>query len=164
MLLTNKHFIIALIVAPILAVIAYFAVDFAVSEPPQTAIAGERYPLAANPNCRYESGKCTLRNGDIEVELVSDESDASKISLTLSSELPLQGVKLAITEDPKQAEPQAMQAANSQQTQWQLDLDNTNKKESRLLVVVAVNDSLYYAETETTFIHYETSFPRGNIR
>jgi len=164
MLLTNKHFIIALIVAPILAVITYFAVDKAVSEPPQTAVSGEQYPLAANPNCRYESGKCTLRNGDVKVELLSDDSDANKIKFTLSSKLPLQGVKLALAEDLKQATPQSMLASNAQQTEWQLDVANTKTKDSRLLLVVSVNDSLYYAETEATFIHYETSFPRESIR
>ena len=42
-MLTNKHVVIALIVAPILAVIAYFATDAAVGEKPHKAQAGKSY-------------------------------------------------------------------------------------------------------------------------
>lgn len=164
MFLTNKHVIIALIVAPILAIIAYFAVDHTVSEAPKNAVAGTHYPLVAKSNCRYKSGKCTFKNGDIEIELISDESDPSLVSFTLNSDLPLQGVKLALTENTKQASPIEMQTANYQQTEWQVSLDNNTTDTTRLLLVVALNDSLYFGETEATFIHYETSFPRDNIR
>ncbi|MFT6388272.1 MAG: hypothetical protein ACJAUP_001650 [Cellvibrionaceae bacterium] len=39
-----------------------------------------------------------------------------------------------------------MRASNAQQTEWQLTLENTKTEDSRLLIVVSVNDSLYYAE------------------
>lgn len=55
-LLTNKHVVIAMLVAPVLAVIAYFAVDASVSEPPKAAQPGQSYPLAVRSNCRYTSG------------------------------------------------------------------------------------------------------------
>jgi len=67
--LTNKHLIIAMIVAPILAVIAYYGVDRVVSETPHKAVKGQSYPLAAKSNCRYKSGECTLKNGDISLTI-----------------------------------------------------------------------------------------------
>ncbi len=43
-LLTNKHVVIAMLVAPVLAVIAYFAVDASVSEAPKAAQPGKKLP------------------------------------------------------------------------------------------------------------------------
>ncbi len=41
----NKHFIIALLIAPILSLIAYFGTDMALSEKPHAAKEGESYKL-----------------------------------------------------------------------------------------------------------------------
>jgi hypothetical protein len=70
-ILTNKHFVVALIVAPILAIISYFAVDKLVAPEPIAAQAGENFPLVARSNCRWESGKCTLANGDFKVHIAA---------------------------------------------------------------------------------------------
>ena len=68
-ILTNRHFVIALIVAPILAIIAWFAVDKLVAPPPVAAQPGQSFKLIAKPNCRYDSGQCELVNGDVRVKL-----------------------------------------------------------------------------------------------
>ena len=95
--LTNKHVIVAMIIAPILAIIAYFGVDHAFSEKPHSAVEGQSYPLVAKSNCRYESGKCTMENGDISVSVIPSILDANTIEFVLESELPLQGVKIGFT-------------------------------------------------------------------
>jgi NADH:ubiquinone oxidoreductase subunit 3 (subunit A) len=58
----NWHVIIAMIVAPILAVLAWFAVDYFVAERPHAAKEGAAYSLIAKSNCRYDSGQCDLEN------------------------------------------------------------------------------------------------------
>lgn len=45
----NKHLIIALLIAPILSLIAYFGTDLALSEKPHAAKEGESYKLPASP-------------------------------------------------------------------------------------------------------------------
>lgn len=165
MILTNKHVVIAMIVAPILAIIAYFGVDAIVKEPPQQAVAGSNYPLVAKSNCRYESGKCTMKNGDIEIEIKALDIDQTNntIRFSLQSELPLQGAKVALTSEGSNSPPQSMQTVNSEQTEWQSTLQQ-NSVDDQLRVVIMLNDSLYFGETEITFITYETSFPRDNMR
>lgn len=44
----NKHFILALLIAPILSIIAYFGTDMALSEKPHAAKEGETYKLASS--------------------------------------------------------------------------------------------------------------------
>ncbi|NOQ87942.1 MAG: hypothetical protein GQ550_03380, partial [Gammaproteobacteria bacterium] len=53
-ILKNKHLILAMFVAPVLAIIAYSSVDTIVSEQPQAAMQGSSYKLAAKSNCRYQ--------------------------------------------------------------------------------------------------------------
>lgn len=69
----NKHFIIALLIAPILSLIAYFGTDMALSEKPHAAKEGESYKLASKSNCRYTSGLCDMENGDFKVKFRSEK-------------------------------------------------------------------------------------------
>jgi len=62
----NKHVITAMIVAPILAIVSYYAVDLMVKEQPKAAVEGQAYKLIAKSNCRYSSGACDLVNGDFK--------------------------------------------------------------------------------------------------
>ncbi|MGH1441519.1 MAG: hypothetical protein ACRBBR_15495 [Cellvibrionaceae bacterium] len=165
MILTNKHVVIAMIVAPILAVIAYFGVDKIVSPPPEEALAGSDYPLVAKSNCRYKSGKCSMKNGDIEIEIKASNIDesAKEITFSLTSGLPLQGAKIALAAEGTNTAPSTMETANYQQTEWRASLQQLSDND-KLRVVIMLNDSIYFGETETTFINYETSFPRDNIR
>ena len=88
--LKNKHTVMAMIITPMLAVIAYFATDHLVSEPPQEARPGQSYKLAAKSNCRYQSGICTLKNGDVEVRLQAERLDEHRVMRTLNSGLVIQ--------------------------------------------------------------------------
>ena len=65
----NKHLVVAMLVAPILAILAWYAIDVLVGEKPRPAEEGQSYPLAEKPNCRYGSGACGLKNADFELQL-----------------------------------------------------------------------------------------------
>lgn len=160
---TNKHLIIALIVAPILAVIAYYAVDYNVSEKPHQAVEGQSYPLVAKSNCRYESGKCTFNNGDINVTLVIEKMDTNELKMLLSAKHPIQGAKIAIAGDSHTATPETLTASDNTNMQWQAILPNTLSDTSRLQLALSVNKSIYFGETSTIFSTYKTGFSQEQI-
>lgn len=154
----NKHVVIAMIMAPILAVIAYFAVDSLVAEKPQAAQAGGSYALASLPNCRYPSGGCTLKNSEFKLELTIDNIGVNVFTLKLESKHPLQGAKVAFVENPSDTgKPIDMQSDN-QQLNWSTQLEGTINPESKVQLVVAANDAFYYGQAELVFSQYETSF------
>jgi hypothetical protein len=163
-ILTNKHLIVALIVSPILAFIAYYAVDYTVGEKPHEAIEGQSYPLVAKSNCRYESGKCTFNNGDISVTLIAEKTNANDLNIQLESDYPIQGARIALSNDTITASPEAMTASDNSQTQWQVTLPNRLSDTSRLQLVLSVNQSLYFGETTTVFTTYKTGFSQENIQ
>lgn len=150
----NKHITTALIVAPILAILAYFLVDQMVSEKAQPATAQSAYTLLVKPNCRHASGHCSLENGDVEIELRFDLSH-SKPRLLLESNLALVGIKLGLN---GQLKPSAMVAQDSQNTHWQLTMPSDIKPEDTLQLALQIQKSYYYAEITLPFMHYKTSF------
>lgn len=90
----NKHFIVALLIAPILSIIAYFGTDMAVSEKPHAAKEGQSYKLVSKSNCRYTSGLCDMENGDFKVKFRSEKLTNENLELSLHSAHSLEGVKL----------------------------------------------------------------------
>ena len=143
----NKHIIVAMIVAPILAVIAYLATDSLVGEKPHKAEAGKSYSLVALPNCRYPSGHCTLKNAEFSIDLKVGQAGVNRMTLSLESKHPLQGVKAAL-----------VVATDDTALHWTVDLSGDHSELSRLRLVVAAADSFYYGETGLAFIDYQTSF------
>jgi hypothetical protein len=63
MFFKNKHVITSMIVAPILAIISYFTVDYYVAEVPHKAKQGQSYKMLVKPNCRWASGACVIDCG-----------------------------------------------------------------------------------------------------
>ena len=97
--LRNRHVLIAALVAPLLALIAYFGAEYLFGERPQAAVEGQSYPLAEMPNCRWESGVCGLANADFEVELRHQPRAGDNVLFRLESVLPLDGVLLGVAHD-----------------------------------------------------------------
>lgn len=161
-LLKNKHLILAMFIAPVLAILAYFATDYIVSEKPQMAQQGDAYKLAANSNCRYQSGVCTLKNGDIEVSVRARRVDANKLELIVSSEFDIQSALILFVNDRKdnKSKPVAMKAESK--NSWKIKL-NKNEDENTLRLALGIGSSLYYAETTAIFIDYKTSFSRDSF-
>jgi hypothetical protein len=159
----NKHLVLAMFVAPILAIIAYFAVDAIVSEKPQLAQDGNSYRLAANPNCRYQSGRCTLRNGDVEVNVHVERVTDAVIELTVHSNLPAQNVIASFVGENTVEQPAVMQSFAPQKNIWSATFVLVDPEKSFLRLALELSGSVFYAETPAVFIDYNTSFSRDNF-
>lgn len=157
-LFTNKHVIVALLVAPVLALIAYFAVDMLVSETPHQAISGQSYPLVAKSNCRYSSGRCSLVNGDVRLELVADADQ-----LTVKSSHMVEGLHMAIADTSSGAERHLALQVLADEQHWQTSLPITMPEQGLLRVALSIAGTTYFAETQLAFTAFETGFDAANI-
>ncbi|EPP5335320.1 hypothetical protein ACUSRQ_004575 [Vibrio harveyi] len=155
----NKHFIIALLIAPILSLIAYFGTDMALSEKPHAAKEGESYKLASKSNCRYTSGLCDMENGDFKVKFRSEKLTQDSLELSLHAAYPLEGVKVSVVDSQEQnALPIDMKPADQAGQNWTITLPKPASAESWLRVAIQSEGTLYYGETQTAFVKYETLF------
>lgn len=155
----NKHVLAALIITPILSILAYFAVDKMVSEKPKAAVAGGSYELIALPNCRYASGICGLKNGDFKVILRVTYLVDGGLLLSLESAFPLQGGRIALVENINEVgEPAALRTKDKEKLNWSVTLPKPQSEDSLIQLAIAANDSLYYAQTGLVFSHYQTKF------
>jgi hypothetical protein len=162
-ILKNKHVILAMFVAPVLAIIAYFATDRIVAEKPHQAQQGNSYKLAARSNCRYKSGQCTLHNGDIEVNVrVEPVSDAA-IKLILQSNTPLTSALAAFAVAGSDVQPGSLYPAGAQTNTWNAEFRLADIEKTTLRLVLKISDSIFYAETPAVFADYETTFTRDNF-
>ena len=155
--------ILAMFVAPVLAIIAYFSVDYLVSEKPKTAMQGSSYKLAAKSNCRYQSGTCTLKNGDIEVRIGARRVTDKEVELTVFSEMQIQKVIISYVTDDIVSQPEQMNAVTAEAKNWQLRLHLDDPEKTKLRLALNISDSTYYAETTAVFVDYETTFSRENF-
>ncbi|BBM63515.1 hypothetical protein [Vibrio alfacsensis] len=155
----NKHITIALLVAPILSLIAYFGTDMALSEKPQVAKEGESYKLVGKSNCRYTSGLCDMENGDFKVKFRSEKLTKDSLELSLNAAYPLEGVKISVVDDQAQnTQPFEMTRADNAGQNWTITLPKPASEESWLRVAIQSEGTLYYGETQTAFVKYETLF------
>ncbi|GAA3963389.1 hypothetical protein [Allohahella marinimesophila] len=157
-LLTNKHVVIAMIVAPILAILAYLGTDAMVSEKPALPEVDESYPLVAHSNCRYESGLCELENGDLLITLRFD-AERPALSLTSSHAIDAAFVQIGteVQEPPTIMRPAQGETAESGKL-WQLELASMPSEEELLRLVVVRKGSRFFVETGTAFSVYDNGF------
>jgi len=162
-ILKNKHLVLAMFVAPVLALIAYFATDYVVSEKPHAAQQGTSYKLAAKSNCRYQSGQCTLHNGDVEVNVRVERITGSLIELILQANVPLQNALVSFVIGNEEIDPAVMQRVVSEENTWRARFELVDPEKSTLRLALELSGSLFFAETPAVFIDYDTSFPRENF-
>jgi hypothetical protein len=154
----NKHVVVALLVAPVLAILAYFTLDFMVGEKPQPARQGQSYPLAEKPNCRYGSGVCGLKNADFELELSALPLSEERVAITLTSLFPLGGVMVSLVAgDQDEGPPLSMLPRSADGTAWSLDMEQPDPRRHRLRLVASANGSLYYGDVATRFTRQEST-------
>ena len=164
LMFTNKHVIVAMLVAPILGVLAYFAADMAIGEKPQPAVAGQNYKLAAGPDCRYASGKCTLRNGDLTVQFHATKNDAGNWDFIADANLDLNTVAVVIvsandtTSAPVNMRSIPLADEDDNGSKWSLEVPPFDKENDIMRVVVFAGQSLYIVETKAIFPVFETRF------
>ena len=148
----NKHMVTAAIVAPILALIAYFSVNALVGESPHAAEEGQSYQLVEMPSCRYGSGHCGLKNGDFELNLSTESLDDGRMLLMLESEFPLDGVKVALVEDEAdEKQPVDMRVIGVDGLRWSLEITRPDPERNRLHLVASANGSLYFGDAAMKF-------------
>lgn len=146
---TNKHIIAALIISPVLALIAYFAVDMAVSEKPERAKANSSYPLSAKSNCRYSGGRCSLANGDVKIELKLNSRQ-----LTVTGSHAIDAIQLALAD--KANNEQRLISKLDDSGRWFAELPVTASEKKSLRVAASIAGSFYYSETGLAFLLEET--------
>ena len=148
----NKHVVVAMLVAPVLAVLAWFAVDYFVAERPSSAEPGAAYPLVAKSNCRYDSGRCDLENADFEISLLPQRITPAAVSIRLESRFPLQQATLGLVEQGVAAPPVRMQADGEEKTAWLGDITAPAASDSILRVGVVSEDATFFAEVPVVFL------------
>ena len=148
----NKHVIIALLVAPMLAIMAWFAVDYFVAERPQAASAGESYPLVAKPNCRRLSDGCELTNADLSLTLVVTEADPMGASVELTSVFPLEQAAVGLAnDDVDEGPPTVLESADAEGLSWNGYVAGRIEADTSMRVLVRANEATFYGEVPVTF-------------
>ncbi len=157
MFFKNKHVITSLIVAPILALISYFAVDYYVAETPHQAKEGQLYKMLAKPNCRWESGYCDLINGDLEISITSNNKSYGQNTLFAKSTVSLRGIKFAVVDQKGDiSKPKSMNKTMTinNELKWSSSKIKIDKSDYLQFVILA-KDSVFYAEVPAIFIYKE---------
>jgi hypothetical protein len=156
--LKDKHVVVAVLVAPVLAVLAWYALDTLVGEQPQPAVEGASYPLVETPKCRYSSGRCGLENGDFELTLTAAENLQGRLTLTMTSAFPLEGAGIALVEgEDDDATPTAMRPTSADGLSWSVDIDRPDPGRQRLRLAVSSDGTLYYGDVSTAFTESEAT-------
>ena len=148
---TNKHVVVALIVAPILAILAWVGVGQLTGEKPHVALPGQSYPLVEKSNCRYESGACDLQNEDFKLRLTLEET-AGGTEMVLSASHPLQGAVLGIGGAEDDGQPATMRATDGRGIEWRLAVAGKPGPQQRIRLVARAGESSYFGDAATTFL------------
>jgi len=149
----NWHVIIAMIVAPILAVLAWFAVDYFVAERPHAAKEGAAYTLIAKSNCRYDSGQCDLENSDFKLSIRPTSVTPANIQLEMTSAFPLQSAMLGLVNDGTPASPSVMSATTEERLHWTTRMAAPTGENSFIRVAVTAEGSTWHADVPTVFLY-----------
>lgn len=149
-MLSNRHVVIALLMAPIMAVLAWFGVGWLVTDStlkPAPPVAGSAYPLVEQSGCRYGGGVCTLKNHELELALRA----TSTSQLMLTANVPLEQVWAALVSDGDGA-PRAAHALSDDFTAWRLDDFEAVTPGDTLRLVVVLGESQFFGEVTLAFI------------
>ena len=149
---TNKHVVVAVLVAPVLAILAWFAIDYFLAERPHAAKAGGSYKLVARSNCRYASGQCDLANGDFELHLEPTAVSSTALTLAIRSRFPLRQATIGFVNGESPPLPSKMTSEDDQATRWTATLALPEGNVSTLGLVVSSQGSDYFAEIPTSFL------------
>jgi hypothetical protein len=151
----NKHVVVALIVAPILSILAWYAVGNLIGEKPKAAERGMTYKLVARSNCRYASGSCSLHNADFELTLEPEMLAASSVALTMTSSHALQSAALGLSDGDSAPAPSPMTRTADDGTRWQGLLPRPQSPDAQIRVAVTAQGATWYAEVPVAFLETE---------
>jgi hypothetical protein len=152
----NWHVVAALLVAPVLAILAWFAVDWFVAERPHEARPGQDYPLMAKSNCRWPSGACDLVNESFRLTLTPAARDGTMLRLRIESRFPLSAAAAGLAPRAGAAsQPVAFAPAEGEDTVWSGTLPAPGDEGATLQIVVTAAGSRYFAEVPVVFLAAE---------
>jgi hypothetical protein len=149
---TNKHVVVAMLVAPVLAILAWFAIDYFLAERPHAAQPGGSYKLVAKSNCRYDSGQCDLENGDFELTLQPTEVMSTTVALVMRSKFPLQQATIGFIDNESQSAPSKMVSTAPDATEWSATLAVPTGDVLMLGIAVSAQDTHYFGEVPVAFL------------
>lgn len=149
----NKHLIVAMLVAPMLAIMAWFAVDYFVAEQAEPAKPGSMYSLVAKSNCRYDSGQCDLVNNDFKLTIRPVDLKSDRTVLSLKSEFELEQARLALVAGDYEVVGNAESTQTPEEaTLWIVDIPAHAGPEATLRVAVTVQQAVYFVEVPVVFM------------
>ncbi|MEM1404044.1 MAG: hypothetical protein AAGG55_11980 [Pseudomonadota bacterium] len=146
----DRHVIVACIVTPLLAVMAWFGAGALTGERAAAPRPGHSYPLVAHSNCRYASGICTLSNEDLKLNLTSVGNGQHVLELESSHALDSAVVALTSTELP--GAPSPMEAQGGDGRRWQAQMAPRISSQGQMRLAVTRQGSAFYIETGTEFL------------
>ena len=151
-ILRNKHVLVAALVAPVLALIAYFAMDYMFGEAPHAAVEGRSYPLVEEPGCRWESGRCGLKNNEFELDLGFERLGGDSLRLDLDSAFPLDGVMVAVAmSETDDRPPVPMNAGDKDGLRWSLEIRLPQPETDRIRLAAKAGGSVYFGDVSAKF-------------
>jgi len=149
----NKHLIVAMLVAPCLGIMGWFAVDWFVAEQPHAAKSGASYSLIAKSNCRYNSGECELTNNDFKLIIRPAQLYSYQTLLTIDSEFALGKVSVALVSDDVETPAVVELGRESNLSErWEIRIPAAPEETSTLRIAVAAQGAVYYAEVPVIFL------------
>lgn len=148
---TNKHVVIALIVGPILAILAWIGVGQIAGEKAAVAVTGKSYPLVEKSDCRYESGHCKLENEDFKLVLRIEQRGIDTV-LVLKSVHALEGVLVSVAEPGSETTPSAMRSSDAENMEWIVSVEKLPTPSQRIYLVASSGGVQYFGDVATLFI------------
>ena len=142
-----------MLVAPLLAIIAWYGVDYMVAERAQVAQPGNSYPLVARSNCRYDSGACDLVNNDFKLTVRPVNLLPGETELQLESQFKLAGATLALVHGDSEFVGTAVADDTSVTgTPLSVTIPAFADPAATLRIAVTVRESVYFAEVPVVFM------------
>ena len=148
----NMHLVVAMLVAPVLAVLAWFAVDYFVAERPHAAREGAAYTLIAKSNCRYDSGQCDLENSDFNLSVRPVSVTSASVQLELTSEFPLESAALGLVDNGAALLPSPMSSTTDDALKWTTSIDRPTRADAAIRIAVTAQGATWFAEVPVIFM------------
>jgi hypothetical protein len=150
-MLTNRNIVVAMLVAPILSVIAWWAVGVFIGEKPKPAQPGRSYLLIEQSNCRYASGECDLENADFKLTVSYLES-ASGPYLAVRSTHALDSMFMTVAYSGSESPPKSMTSVGGHNTRWRMEVNSRPDLQARIRLVASAFGSAWFGDAGIRFL------------
>lgn len=148
---TDRHVVIALLVAPVLAIASWYAVGWLAGDlaEPEVAESGQAYPLLERSGCRYEGGQCRVSNGDFMLTLTVGTMD-NEGAIYIQSALPLESLLMGLRSSGD-GPPLAAQRQTTNTRDWVFLAPGPIASDDALRIVAVAGGAAYFGEVSLTF-------------